>query len=75
MDGSELAARLKEDFSTKDIPIIFLTCLLQKREGEEQGRVVAGHVLIAKPYDIRALATEIRETLTTPSNIRADQAI
>jgi len=61
MDGSELAARLKEDLITKDIPIIFLTCLFQKREDEEQGRVVAGNLLIAKPYDIRALSTEIRQ--------------
>ena len=71
MDGSELAARLKEDLITKDIPIIFLTCLLQRREGEEQGRVVAGNVLIAKPYDIRALSTEIRRLLTDPSNLHA----
>lgn len=63
MDGSEIAARLKENFTTKDIPVIFLTCLFQKREGEEQGRVVAGNVLIAKPYSIRGLATQIREVL------------
>ena len=70
MDGSEIAARLKEDLTTRDIPIIFLTCLFQKREGEEQGRVVAGNVLIAKPYDIRALSTEIRELLTAQSNVQ-----
>ncbi len=71
MDGSEVAAKLKDDFITNDIPIIFLTCLFQKREGEEQGRVVAGNVLIAKPYDIRALSTEIRELLAGPSNLHA----
>ena len=70
MDGSEIAARLKEDLTTRDIPIIFLTCLFQKREGEEQGRVVAKNVLIAKPYDIRALSTEIRELLTAQSNVQ-----
>jgi len=73
MDGSEVAARLKEDLTTKDIPIIFLTCLLQKREEEEeeQGRVVAGKVLMAKPYSIRALSTRIRELLTVPSHLQA----
>jgi DNA-binding response OmpR family regulator len=71
MDGSEVAARLKEDLTTKDIPIIFLTCLFQKREEEEQGRVVAGKVLMAKPYSIRALSTRIRELLTGPSRLQA----
>ncbi len=71
MDGSEVAARLKEDLTTKDIPIIFLTCLFQKREEEEQGRVVAGKVLMAKPYSIRALSTRIRELLTAPSHLQA----
>ena len=70
MDGSEVAARLKKDFITKDIPVIFLTCLFQKREGEEQGRVVAGSVLIAKPYSIRGLATQIRELLAGTDNLQ-----
>ncbi len=59
MDGPEVAAKLGEDPKTKDIPVMFLTCLLQKREGEEQGRVVAGKVLIAKPYSIDGLSAQI----------------
>ena len=59
MDGTEVAAWLKEDPKTKNIPVIFLTCLFQKREGEEQGRVVAGEVLIAKPYSIEGLSAQI----------------
>ena len=59
MDGPEVAAKLMEDPKTKDIPVIFLTCLFQKREGEEQGRVVAGKVLIAKPYSIDGLSAQI----------------
>lgn len=58
-DGTEVAEKLREDDRTKDIPVIFLTCLFQKREGEEEGRVVAGKVLIAKPYSIDALSTQI----------------
>ena len=59
MDGAEVAEKLGEDAGTKDIPVIFLTCLFQKREGEDEGRVVAGKVLIAKPYSIYALSTQI----------------
>ncbi len=59
MDGAEVAAELKEDPKTKDIPVIFLTCLFQKKEEEEQGRVVAGRVLIAKPYSIEGLSAQI----------------
>ena len=63
MDGPEVAAKLGEDPKTEDIPVIFLTCLFQKREGEEQGRVVAGKVLIAKPYSIEGLSDQIEKLI------------
>ena len=63
MDGAEVAEKLQEDPKTKDIPVIFLTCLFQKREGEEQGRVVAGKVLIAKPYSIEGLSDQIEKLI------------
>lgn len=59
IDGMEVAARLKEDPKTKDIPVIFLTCLFSKREEEEQGCVVGGRVFIAKPYSIEGLSAQI----------------
>ena len=60
MDGAEVAARLKEDRETKDIPVIFLTCLLSKKEQrEKEGHVIKGHVFIAKPYSIEELSAQI----------------
>ena len=59
MDGAEVAAKLREDLKTKNIPVIFLTCLIRKTEEEEQGRVVSGNLFIAKPYDIEGLVAQI----------------
>jgi CheY-like chemotaxis protein len=63
MDGGQVAEKLQEGLSTKDIPIIFLTALFPKRKGEEQGRVVAGRVFIAKPYDIEELLIQIEKLI------------
>lgn len=66
VDGAEIAATLKEDTDTKDIPFIFLTCLFTKTEEEEDdGRVIGGHVFLAKPYNMEGLLTQI-ERLTNP---------
>ena len=70
MDGSEVAARLKENPTTKDIPLIFLTCLFRKKEEAEQGNVIASNVLIAKPYSITDLAMQIRELLTEADHLQ-----
>lgn len=59
MDGLEVAVRIGEDPETKDIPVIFLTCLFQKKEGEQQCRVVGGKLLMAKPYSIEGLLVQI----------------
>lgn len=59
MGGIIVAAKLRGDPATKDIPVIFLTCLLPKKEGEEQGRVLDGNVFIAKPYSLKGLLVQI----------------
>jgi len=63
VDGAEVAERFKEDLETSDIPIIFLTGLFPKREEEEQGRVVAGHVFIAKLYSVEGLLAQIEKLI------------
>jgi len=50
MDGAEAADILKSDPETKDIPIIFLTCLLTKEEVEGR-KSISGRCFIAKPYN------------------------
>ena len=51
MDGAETAAVLKNDAQTKDIPVIFLTCLFTEKEEQKEDHVVGGKYFIAKPYN------------------------
>ncbi len=63
IDGAEVAARLKENPETKDIPVMFQTCLVSKDGDNEASRVIAGHVFVAKPYSMAALLTETKKLL------------
>lgn len=64
MDGAAVAASLKEDPQTCDIPIIFTTCLFSNQE--QSGRkdhIIAGHMTFPKPYDIDELAGEMEKLI------------
>jgi DNA-binding response OmpR family regulator len=62
IDGSKTASLLKECPETKDIPVIFLTCLFSKEE-EKDGNVRGGVYFVAKPYDGDHLLGVIKESL------------
>lgn len=63
IDGPEVIRRLKDAPETRDVPVIFLTGMFPKREDDHEGRMVAGHVLFDKPYDILKLISAIEELL------------
>ena len=64
MDGAQVAAALKEDPSTTDIPLVFTTCLFSKAEQHRRrDHVIAGHATFAKPYDIDELAQEMEKLI------------
>ena len=68
MDGAAVAAALKEDTETCDIPIIFTTCLFSALE--QVGRkdhIIAGHMTFAKPYNIDELADEMAKLIALPA--------
>ncbi len=68
MDGSAVAAALKEDPGTCDIPIIFTTCLFSAREqAGRKDHIIAGHMTFAKPYDIDELADEMAKLIPRPA--------
>lgn len=64
MYGEEVLKKLREDCETKDIPIIFVTCLLSKKEEKTiEDHAIGGHVFIAKPYDIEGLLAQVDRLL------------
>jgi len=65
MDGSEVAERLKDDSRTRNIPVIFLTALLTRKEEYEKNHIVADNITFAKPFDPEELLDEIKMLLET----------
>ena len=59
MSGFELAARLKQDASTADVPIIFLTAL-NEEENTLHGFDLGADDYITKPFSAMALLMRVR---------------
>jgi CheY-like chemotaxis protein len=64
MDGSETASILRADLKTRDIPILFLTCLFTKHEEEACGHLFGQNYFIAKPYDVSELLREVEKRVS-----------
>lgn len=59
MDGFSACREIKQDGSTKDIPIVFVTSKNQKADvmwAQKQG----GRALVAKPYSENDILTQLR---------------
>ena len=63
MEGPEVVAKLKEDLKTKDIPVIFLTCLISKEEERKKNGYIEGNIIFAKPFDSEELVDTIEKLL------------
>ena len=61
-NGIEVCKKLKSDYKTKEIPIIFLSVLAQ-REDIEMGKAAGGEFFLTKPYDPEKLNLIIRMAL------------
>lgn len=55
MPGSDVAAALREDTSGKEVPIVFLTALVTKKETEDTCSEISGYPFIAKPVNLNNL--------------------
>jgi CheY-like chemotaxis protein len=65
MDGTQVAARLQKDPTTKNIPVIFLTCLITKKTQEIGLRYhdIDRYAFMSKPYDLDNLLIEINRLI------------
>lgn len=63
VDGTEVAARMREDPALTTIPIIFLTALVKKGEVAAGGGEIGGHPFLAKPVDPQAVVASIERQL------------
>ncbi len=63
MEGPEVAAKLKESPDTRDIPVMFLTCLYAKAEESESGHLVGDRLIFAKPFDSEELIGTIERLI------------
>lgn len=61
-NGIEVCKKLKSDYTTKEIPVIFLSVLAQK-EDIEMGKQAGGEFFLTKPYDPEKLNLVIRMAL------------
>ncbi len=62
MDGYEVLERLREDASTRDIPVIFVTAM-NAQEDEELGLQLGAADYIAKPLRARVVLARVRAQL------------
>jgi len=63
MEGSEVAAQLKNNADTVDIPVVFLTAVVKKEELASGCEVIGGHPFIAKPVSTNELIACIEKNM------------
>ncbi len=69
MDGSAMAEALRMNPVTEDIPVIFLTGLVEKDEEERASQQIGGNIFIAKPFTPGELLSMIGNVFEDPSKI------
>lgn len=69
MDGGDVSNQLRRDRTLKDVPIIFLTATVSKREAGEGGLNSGGDLFLAKPVSVEALVHCINERVRKPEPV------
>jgi CheY-like chemotaxis protein len=64
LDGGKVRERLIENPATKDIPVVFVSSIIDKDEEKRIGGCLAGgEIIIAKPYSSYEILKAIDKTL------------
>jgi DNA-binding response OmpR family regulator len=66
MDGGDVRRQLMRSSGLKDVPIIFLTATVSKREAGDAGFNSGGELFLAKPVSAEALIACVNEHLRKP---------
>ncbi len=61
VSGSDVAAELKNNEATRDIPVVFLTAIVQEQEVQKSQNLIGGWYYIAKPVKMDVLLKLIKE--------------
>ena len=64
-DGTSIAQELLESDRTADIPIVFLTGLVEAEETQRDDNRIGGHYFLAKPFDARELFDVIDKAMAS----------
>ncbi len=70
MDGGEIASRLKADPFFKDVPVIFLTATITKKEAAD-GVITGGYLFLPKPVSLKNLVETMENAFATKAHEQA----
>jgi two-component system, OmpR family, response regulator len=63
MDGGDIAAKIQADKALRDVPIVFLTAIVEKKEAKVGGMRSGGLLFLAKPVSLETLVKTIEENV------------
>jgi CheY-like chemotaxis protein len=63
MDGPEVAEAMRNDVSTRGIPIVFLSSIVSEKEVEDSHGVIGGRRFLAKPVNRQKLIDCIEKVI------------
>jgi len=71
MDGGDVSSQIKRDRTLRDIPLIFLTATVSKREAGDVGLNSGGEFFLGKPVSVETLIHCIHERIrNTPPEVK-----
>ena len=73
VDGGELARRIKTDSALKEVPVVFLTGTVSKKEAAE-GAVTAGYPLLSKPVSLKSLVETMENAFAAKAHAQPKPA-